>query len=379
MGFTGKLVITIIALEFVLLFAMGVVFASNVDFGAWEASAPLFIQAGIVMIILGALIAVVLATMTTREIGRKTGAMEEGWSRSLRIFHSIPAGVVIIDPQNHKIVDANKAALKAFGKSRWRVIGKVCHKFLCPAEEGFCPITDLGQDIDSSERLLVKNWGKTVPVLKTVVPIMLDGKQRLLEIFFDISDRKDLERRLRDAYAQQENLANYDLLTGVLNRRAVSKHAEAELNRAERGGALSLVMLDIDHFKKINDTHGHPAGDEVLKTIARTISNSVRPYDWVGRWGGEEFLVVLPNTSIVEAGDVAERLRKAVGSSKVRLADGRELGFAASFGITSTSLAQGKYPKLEELVKQADDALYRAKDEGRNRVCIHSSEDQFFI
>ncbi len=371
MGFKIKLILWIVAIELLLFFAVGSVFVSNLGSGGWEASLPLFYELGIVMLVGGGLIAVVIAALTAREIGKKTGAMQEGWTRSLKIFHSIPVGVVIIDPENHRIVDANKAALKAFKASKRRVIGHICHKYLCPAEEGYCPVTDLKGQMDSSERILVTAKGKTVPIYKMAVPISLKGRKHLLEIFFDISERKERERSIRDAFAHQENLANYDLLTGLLNRRAINKHAEAELSRAERGGLVSLAFLDIDHFKKINDTYGHLFGDEVLKLVSKLIMDNVRPYDWVGRWGGEEFLLVLPNTSIKEAKVVAERLRAAVRASRLPLPQRGELRFSVSLGISGSSKSEGRFAAVETLINQADNALYRAKDEGRNRVCLY--------
>lgn len=370
MKFWIKLAICIVSVEIVLFLAVGAILAAGLRSGQWEALLPVYTQAGIAAIVIGVLTAFVIGIVIKREIYLRTGTMQEMWDQSLTIFQAIPAGIVIIDPVTHSIVDANRAALKAFGAPKYRVRGKVCHQYLCPAEEGYCPITDLGQRRDASERVLVTAKGKSIPVFKYVVPIEYNKRLHLLEVFFDIKERKVREQGIKEAYRRQENVANYDQLTGVLNRRAITRHAEAELNRAERGSNMSLALFDIDHFKKINDTHGHLVGDDVLRHIADTIMKYVRPYDWVGRWGGEEFLVLLPDSSIHEAAEIAERLRQAINQADLSLPGGIKLRISASAGISGTSMLNRKSVRLETLIKRADEALYRAKTEGRNRVCV---------
>ncbi len=179
----------------------------------------------------------------------------------------------------------------------------------------------------------------------------------------------DLETRLREARDQMEVLATYDSLTGLLNRRALYKHIEAEMNRAERETEpMSLVLLDVDHFKVVNDQHGHLIGDQALRLVADTIAQNKRPYDWAGRWGGEEFLLALPGATLTEAGAVAERVRAAVAAAALPLPDGRRLHVQVSLGVTS--MAPTARQPLDALLQQADEALYRAKREGRNRVCL---------
>ena len=135
---------------------------------------------------------------------------------------------------------------------------------------------------------------------------------------------------------------------------------------AEQGAR--VVMADIDHFKKVNDTHGHGVGDIVLKEVARRLKNGLRLTDVVGRYGGEEFAVLLPDTSPEAAREVVERLRHAVAATPIE-AEGRSLTVTASFGIASRSVAG---ENLEHLLTFADRALYRAKDLGRNRVEVHA-------
>ncbi len=186
-----------------------------------------------------------------------------------------------------------------------------------------------------------------------------------------------LEASLSQALVRMEELATHDVVTGLLNRRALYSHAGAELNRARRDSKpLSLVMLDIDHFKQVNDQHGHLVGDQALKAVSDNLIHIKRPYDWAGRWGGEEFLLVLPGADLTEAHQVAERMRVSIGETGIVLADGGHLRLNASFGVTSTPLDQETFNQLtlDGLVYQADEALLRAKREGRNRVCIYMQD-----
>lgn len=183
----------------------------------------------------------------------------------------------------------------------------------------------------------------------------------------------DLEARLSESLAQLEVLATYDSLTGLLNRRAIYEKVEAELNRAGREARpMSLVLLDIDHFKAVNDQHGHPIGDQALRLVAATIALNTRSYDVVGRWGGEEFLVMLPGTGLEEAAAVAERVRREVAAAQLPLPDSSSLQVQVSLGVTS--MAPGASPAVDLLLQQADEALYWAKREGRNRVCVYTEE-----
>lgn len=176
-----------------------------------------------------------------------------------------------------------------------------------------------------------------------------------------------LEMRLREALYNLEVAATHDGLTGLLNRQAISEYAEAELSRVHRaGGSLSLALLDIDHFKSVNDRYGHLVGDEALKHVSETIASTIRPYDRAGRWGGEEFMLVLPETTLEQAALVAERVRERVAASPVVLADGERLYLQVSLGVSETE-AETLVP-LNTLLDQADEALYRAKNAGRNQV-----------
>ena len=146
--------------------------------------------------------------------------------------------------------------------------------------------------------------------------------------------------------------------------------AELELARAKRYDSnLSFFMLDIDFFKQINDAHGHKAGDTVLIKLAGVCQKTLREVDVIGRVGGEEFAVLLPETGVDEATEVAERLRTAIASTKVSMESGLPLRVNVSIGVTSLG---SQDDNLDVLLNQADTALYKAKNSGRNKVCVTS-------
>lgn len=176
-----------------------------------------------------------------------------------------------------------------------------------------------------------------------------------------------LEEQLIQARHQMETLAMQDGLTGLLNRRAIEEHASAELDLAKRKERpLSVVLLDIDHFKSINDQYGHFVGDHTLHHVAEILTRNLRQYDRIGRWGGEEFIAILPDTKMSEAIEVAERMRAAIAATQLTLENNELYTVQISLGV---ACASGHYPSLIKLVHAADLAMYQAKQTGRNRVC----------
>jgi len=190
---------------------------------------------------------------------------------------------------------------------------------------------------------------------------------------------QELELRLRagrrildlqsELIAAREGLhiqATQDSLTGVWNRRAVLETFQSEVVRAVRQQAsLGVILADLDYFKSINDAHGHAGGDAVLREAANRMVAALRPYDCLGRYGGEEFLIVAPGCGLDEVASVAERLRLALLEKPVQTRSGI-IEISASFGVVSS--AQFKHVDPEALIQAADEALYQAKAAGRNRV-----------
>jgi len=175
-------------------------------------------------------------------------------------------------------------------------------------------------------------------------------------------NNRSLEQRVLERTCELEKMATLDSLTGVLNRGEVMRYANHELKRNRRyPKSFSLLMIDIDHFKNINDDFGHLIGDEALLHVAQSISDGCREIDIIGRYGGEEFLVICPETDTDAARNLAERIRKAVESLSVENLP----KITCSIGVASYI----EHDSIESLIDEADTALYRAKRQGRNQVC----------
>jgi diguanylate cyclase (GGDEF)-like protein/PAS domain S-box-containing protein len=192
--------------------------------------------------------------------------------------------------------------------------------------------------------------------VEVTITYLDDRGGRFFSFVRDITDRKKLEVELVQA-------ATYDSLTGVFNRKSLEEKIEGEVERAKRyGSTFSLIMFDIDDFKHINDTLGHHVGDKVLQGIAEMVKLNVRVLDTVGRWGGEEFMILLSETNHSEAAIVAEKLRTALANHRTGEAD----HITASFGITSYQADD----TLDTIFKRVDDLLYSAKNSGKNCLAI---------
>jgi diguanylate cyclase (GGDEF)-like protein len=195
-------------------------------------------------------------------------------------------------------------------------------------------------------------------------PIDLNELRACLRVGERILDWQEQLLTAREALREQ---ATKDHLTGLWNRRSILEMLEREVARAQRDGRpVGLIVADLDFFKQVNDTRGHQAGDVVLRETARRMQSAVRPYDTLGRYGGEEFLVVLPNCDAARSLQIAERLHRCVGERPVDLPEAT-VPVTLSVGVT----ASGAEPiPAETLLKVADDALLKAKRDGRDRVVL---------
>lgn len=174
-----------------------------------------------------------------------------------------------------------------------------------------------------------------------------------------------LQQSLISAREELRFQATHDALTGLFNRGAVLEEIHRERSRQVReGGTLGVILADLDHFKQINDTYGHLFGDAVLKETARRMSGCVRPYDTVGRYGGEEFLIIAPTADAMGALRLADRMRDTIAATPISTADG-DVNVTASFGVAASDPADPPAP--DTLLLRVDEALYRAKELGRNR------------
>jgi diguanylate cyclase (GGDEF)-like protein len=180
---------------------------------------------------------------------------------------------------------------------------------------------------------------------------------------------RTLDEKVREKTAKLEALAVTDPLTQLYNRRYFTEISNAMFAMAKRQKEpLSIIMLDIDHFKKVNDTYGHLVGDRVIRRLADVIRKIKRESDIACRFGGEEFILLLPKTDKEGARELAERIRMHIASQKVAMEDGAYVTFTVSAGVSESILESDQ--SVEESIRRADDAMYKAKRAGRNSTCV---------
>lgn len=243
---------------------------------------------------------------------------------------------------------------------------------MMPDMDGLAMAREIKQ-IEPSARIIIMTAFEQSAYLLDAIDLGIDkyvvkpvDSTKLLNVLLVCAHRMRADESLQRA-------AYTDPLTGLLNRRELMRRFDASRSLAERHGTtFSFIMIDIDHFKKINDLFGHIAGDWVLKGIAATLTSSLRNEDICGRWGGEEFLVILPETGVAAAAITAEKLRNAV-SELVTKWEGKAVRVTISLGVAGFTAGCA----MDDCLKPADDAMYRAKIAGRNRVEIaQETEDE---
>jgi len=241
---------------------------------------------------------------------------------------------------------------------------RICSRLRSFEETRNLPILVIVEDTEYGNRQLVRALEMGVndylmrPVEKTELLARVRTQVR----------RKRYADRLWENFHLSMHLATTDAVTGLHNRHYMTSHLETVMQAAQKNGKpVSLAMLDIDHFKKVNDTHGHVAGDEILQEFARRIAKNVRGVDLAARYGGEEFIVVMPETTLADAEIIAERLRSTIGETPFRLSDGTEVSVTISVGL---AMFGDGTETASRLINEADAALYKAKSAGRNRVVI---------
>lgn len=261
----------------------------------------------------------------------------------------------------------NPGAEAIFGYSAEEIVGKSIALILPNDRQGeedeVLQRIQSGQLVKSFETVRMRKDGALINISATISPIF-DSQGRIVgasKIARDITEKKRAEREL-------ERLAQTDMLTGLANRRHFMTLAEQELARAVRyGGKLSVLMMDIDHFKNVNDTYGHNVGDLVIQKLGQLCQETLRQnIDLAGRIGGEEFAIILPETDSQQAIDAAERLRQVIAQAEVPVEQGEPCHFTVSVGVASLAVQK---TNLDTLLACADQSLYEAKSQGRNRVC----------
>jgi diguanylate cyclase (GGDEF)-like protein/PAS domain S-box-containing protein len=264
-------------------------------------------------------------------------------------------------------IDVSPSCQKVWGYSPSELRGRLFYELLHP--EDLAKTTEIAHSImsgiavsDFENRYLCKD--------KTVVDMVWSARWSEVEesmfcVAHDMTVQKQVQEKLR-------TLAMYDGLTGLLNRTAIMDRLTSEMERGAREGqTLSIVLIDLDHFKQVNDIHGHAAGDIVLKEAALRMKNSMRGYDTVGRYGGEEFLIVAPGCGEQDCITLAERVRDSISKAPIQI-DQSVLSMTCSLGAAIADTKPHERP--DELVERADMALYRAKANGRNRVELAAIE-----
>lgn len=297
---------------------------------------------------------------------------------SAEILNILGFGVVIIDADTHEIVYANSRIFSMSGYTSEDVLGKECHKLLCPAEAGSCPITDLGQSVDNSERKMLRKDGTKLPIIKTVVPITLEGKQYLIESILDNSEQKEMQKKLikvnntltieiekREKMQQKmKYLAYHDHLTGLPNKLLFNKRLNDGISLVKDSSKMLAVMfLDLDGFKMINDTMGHAIGDLLLIEVSKRLVAILKKCDLIARIGGDEFAILIKEiTDMDSIYIIADQIINSF--SQAFTVHGQELFVTTSLGI---AVAPVDGDDTEILIKNADIAMYKAKEAGRNQ------------
>ena len=268
-------------------------------------------------------------------------------------FSNISEGIIIIDDSN-RLIDFNTAAQKIFNSLDMRRIGIDFSYFWNNKKI-------IKEEKNRFEIEIIKDNKKKYYEFRTTD---LKEKTKLLGyVYFiqDITNQKEMIQELN-------NMANYDYLTQVYNRRRLMEEAEKELVRAKTYGSyISVLMIDIDHFKKINDKYGHLAGDKVIKMVIKACKDNLRIPDVIGRYGGEEFIIILPNTDKKNATNIAEYIREYVHDLKIEFNE-EKIMVTVSIGVVC-AIIKNDTISIEKMIYEADKGLYYAKNHGRNQMC----------
>ena len=302
---------------------------------------------------------------------KKTETFYEG------ILDNLYDGIYFVD-RDRKITYWNKAAERITGFRRSEVLGVHCHNRILnhindegdPLCHNECPLLkciETGQPTEA-EAYLHHKEGYRLPVSIRVTPI-LDQDGNVIgaaELFSDNSGKALMLQRMEEL----ETMALIDPLTRIANRRYIEMHLRNRLEEMHRyGWSFCVLFADIDDFKKINDTYGHDAGDKVLRIVGRTLSGNARPFDIIGRWGGEEFVAVIENVSYKSLPMIANRFRLLVENSSLSVGD-ENIRVSVSVGATVARLDD----TVETLLQRADQLMYKSKKAGKN--CLTTDDPE---
>lgn len=327
-------------------------------------------------------------------------ALRETEDRNREILDAVFDGILITDERG-VIVQTNPAAARIFGYEQEELTGRNLDILIPEPERSWHGKRMRDYLHEDRDRVIgrdreirgLRKDGSLIPIEIAITELWREGRRHFVGVLRDITARRQAEAALREAHQalerrvaerteeltrinlalqqeieararmqqELERLATTDTLTGIRNRRAFDEQLALELTRARRyGQKLALILLDIDHFKRINDRHGHQVGDRVLVDLAHVVGSRLRASEVFARWGGEEFIILAPNSDAEDAALLAEEVR-----ARVEAHDFPEVGrVTVSLGVTEYTAEDS----TDSLWKRADTALYRAKTAGRNRV-----------
>ena len=289
------------------------------------------------------------------------------------LFNSIHDPFSILD-RDYTILKVNDSYAHMNGQLAKDLLGKTCYEALYDrtsvCEECVVEKTFRSSDPCAKEKLVTTPDGSEMWMEIYTYPVFDENYQvsHVIEYARDITDRKMAEEEKKHLIKKLNRLSTTDSLTGLLNRRALNDILDHEIDRASRYSSdLSLILCDIDRFKLINDTYGHRAGDLALQAISESLKNTLRKADVIGRYGGDEFMMILPETSLSGAASLAEKVRAAVESTELELPGEKLSGLSMSIGVANCCAA---VENSDTIVARADAALYTSKQAGRNRVSV---------
>lgn len=308
--------------------------------------------------------------ITSDKLGQneKTAAMTQA-DDLLCILDSLDAVVYVSDMHSYELVFLN-----AYGRQHWGDPGgRKCWQVLQMGQQGPCPFCNNAELLDEEGRpgpAVIWEFQNTQDgrwyQCRDQAIVWSDGRLMRVEVATDITERKVLEDALRSSHQQVAKLAYRDELTQLPNRRAFFAFCHDELANMAAEAPFAVVLIDLDHFKAINDLNGHAMGDEVLRVVGRRLQDQLGNSGLLCRYGGEEFALALPGVSSKLAVELAERLRLSLRTAPVCLGEKR-IGATASFGVAAAAVGG---INLDSLLNAADQALYRAKRAGRDRVAL---------
>jgi len=287
------------------------------------------------------------------------------------IFHSIRDPFIILD-RDYTIVRANEAYADLKHIALEDLLERQCYRVTrsrsSVCEECVVSRTFRSGDPSAKEKKVLTKHGTDEWIEIYTYPIVNEVHEvtHVIEYVRNITDRKRAEEERQLFIRELETLSSLDTLTGLLNRRMLFDRLSREIVRVRRYNVeLALIFCDLDYFKEINDTHGHRVGDAVLQQTSEILRKSLRSSDIIGRYGGDEFLVILPGTSLKGAHDLAERIRAAVQDMQYEVCEGQSVSITMSIGVICYT---GGEADVDALINRIDTALYVSKRSGKNRV-----------